>query len=312
VLVCEEPPLLADDELEVFVDALLDPSCPDVTEEPVDVPVWAESPDPDWPEVDDPVLEVVADDEPDPDGFVVEAPVCVLVLLEDGWLDVELPVVVVADDEPVFAVLLGEGVGVGVGQGVGVGVGVGVGLVVVLVFELDVPDDGCALDDPPAEDEEELPVEAFADEPPAVVEVDPVVLVEALAEPPEDWLVGAGDCGVVVLEPVVVCVEDAVGVGVAVGEVGDVFQFVVKVVVVPPFVFDPERETGDVTVVVGVGVGAGVGVVLADVLDVLWVLDVPPLTDGSTLIMGSTLITGWTVIDALFVALCMMAWPPRA
>jgi hypothetical protein len=41
------------------------------------------------------------------------------------------------------------------------------------------------------------------------------------------------------------------------------------------------------------------------------VLDVPPLTDGSTLIMGSTLITGWTVIDALFVALCMMAWPPR-
>ena len=122
--------------------------------------------------MDDPLLEVVADAEPDePD---VEAPVCVPVLLDDGWLEVELPVVVVADDEPVFAVLVGEGVGVGVGHGVGVGVGVGVGqgvgvgvgVVDVLVFEFEVPDDGCALVEPPAEDEDELPVEAFADEPP--------------------------------------------------------------------------------------------------------------------------------------------------
>ena len=67
--------------------------------------------------MDDPELEVVADAEPVPGLLVVEAPVCVLVLLKDGWLDVELPVVVVADDEPVFAVLVGE-VGVrGLGRG---------------------------------------------------------------------------------------------------------------------------------------------------------------------------------------------------
>jgi hypothetical protein len=39
VLVCEEPPSLADDELEVWVDALFDPFAPDVVEELVDVPV---------------------------------------------------------------------------------------------------------------------------------------------------------------------------------------------------------------------------------------------------------------------------------
>ncbi len=108
-----------------------------------------------------------------------------------------------------------------------------------------------------------------------------------------------------------------VGAGVGVGEVeaGDVFQFVVKVVVVSPFVFDPERETGGVTVCVWDGVKGelvGVGVVLAEVLEVLCVLDVPPLTDGSTLIMGWTLITGWTVIVALLEALCMMVWPCRS
>jgi hypothetical protein len=82
---------------------------------------------------------------------------------------------------------------------------------------------------------------------------------------------------VLVVDPVVVCVEDVVGVGVGVAavEAGDVFQFVVKVVVVFPLVFDPATDAGDVTVVVAVGVGAGVGagvgvgvgVVLADVLD---------------------------------------------
>jgi hypothetical protein len=141
-----------------------------------------------------------------------------------------------------------------------------------------VPDDGWVLDDPPAEDEDELPVEAFAEEPPEVVDVEPLVLVDALADPPELW-VAVGDCGVVVFDPVVVCVEDVVGVGVAVGEVeaGDVVQFVVKEVVVFPLVFDPAMEAGDETVVVelsvgvgaGVGVGVGVGVVLADVADVL-------------------------------------------
>lgn len=76
-------------------------------------------------------------------------------------------------------------------------------MVDVLVFEFEVPEDGCVPDDPPVADEAELPVDAFAVEPPVVV-VDAFVLVVALAEPPAAWLVGVGDDGVLVLEPVVV------------------------------------------------------------------------------------------------------------
>ena len=50
-------------------------------------------------------------------------------------------------------------------------------------------------------------------------------------------------------------------------DAGVVVQFVVKVVVVFPFVFDPDTEAGDVTELVELGVGDGV--VLADVLEVL-------------------------------------------
>ena len=53
--------------------------------------------------------------------------------------------------------------------------------------------------------------------------------------------------------------------------------------------------------------GAGVGVVLAEVLEVLCVLEVPPLTDGSTLIIGSILIAGATVMVAALVALIVVA-----
>jgi hypothetical protein len=170
------------------------------------------------------------------------------------------------------------------------------------------------LDDPPAEVEDELPVEAPAEAPPAevelgeVVDVDEVVLVEALAEPPVDELVGVGVCGLAVCELVVDCVFDpvvvvGVGLGVGASEAVEVFQFVVKVVVVFPFVFDPEIETGGVTVTVVVGVG----VVLAEVLEVLCVLDVPPLTDGSTLIIGWTLITGATEIVAALEARIIIA-----
>lgn len=175
-------------------------------------------------------------------------------------------------------------------------------------------------DEPPAVVEDELPVEVLADEPPddvelgEVVEVEPVVLVEALAEPPVDGVVGVGVCGLVVCELVVDCVfepvvvvgvDDGVELGVGVSVDVEVFQFVVNVVVVFPFVFDPEIETGGVTVEVGVGV------VLAEVLEVLCVLDVPPLTDGSTLIIGCTLITGATVIVAALEARIIIARPWR-
>ena len=216
------------------------------------------------------------------------------------------PLEVVVDAEPEPDVV--------VGVGVAVVVGVGVGVVDVPVCEVEVPDDGCVLDEPPAEVEDELPVVAPAEEPPVevelgeVVDVEEVVLVEALAEPLVDESVGVGVCGVDVFEPVVECVFEpvvVVGVGVAVGVAVDVevFQFVLKVVVVFPFVFDPVIEAGGVTV----ELGDGVGVVLADVLEVLCVLDVPPLTDGSTLIIGWTLIAGAKVIVATLEARIIIA-----
>jgi hypothetical protein len=51
----------------------------------------------------------------------------------------------------------------------------------------------------------------------------------------------------------------------------------------------------------------GVGVVLAEVLEVLWVVEAPPLTDGATLIIGWILIAGATVMVALLEALIIMA-----
>jgi hypothetical protein len=39
VLVVEEPPLLAEDDVEVWVEEEFDPSAPEVVEEPVEVPV---------------------------------------------------------------------------------------------------------------------------------------------------------------------------------------------------------------------------------------------------------------------------------
>jgi hypothetical protein len=48
-------------------------------------------------------------------------------------------------------------------------------------------------------------------------------------------------------------------------------------------------------------------VLLAEVFEVLWVVDVPPLTEGSTLIRGWILIAGATVIVALLEALIIIA-----
>ena len=142
---------------------------------------------------------------------------CVPVLLDVGWLEVVLPVVVV-EEQQARAGGTGwrwrwsrcrrrrwrRGRAWRWGRGWRRRWAWGRGVVDVPVFVLEVPDDGCAVAEPPAEDEDELPVEAFADEPPEVVDVEPVVLVEALADPPEVWLVGAGECGVPVVDPVVV------------------------------------------------------------------------------------------------------------
>lgn len=61
-------------------------------------------------------------------------------------------------------------------------------------------------------------------------------------------------------------------------------------------VFDPEAFT-----IVAVGVGAGV--VIADVLDVVSVLDVPPLTFGVLLNCGEILMIGSTVMTGADTAL---------
>jgi hypothetical protein len=257
--------------------ALFDPSAPDVLVEQVVVPVWAVPPEPAAPELDDPVALVVVDEDPSPDGPVVEVPVWVFVPLEAGWPVPEPPVeaveplevFAVAEPEPDGLVLVGDGVGHGVG------VGVGVGLVVVLVWVDEVPDDCGVADGLPVDVVDELPVEAPAEEPPVevepgeIVEVDEDVLVVAVAPEPLAEPVGVGVCGLPVFEPVVECVFEPV-----VEEVGDdegasaevdVFQFVVKDVVVFPDCLEPEIETGGVTVRVGVGAG----VLLAEVLEVL-------------------------------------------
>jgi hypothetical protein len=86
----------------------------------------------------------------------------------------------------------------------------------------------------------------LAEAPPGEVEVDDVVLVEALAPPPVAGVVEVGLWGFAVCELVVVCVFDPVvvdvgdGVGLGVGADEEVvFQFVVKVVVVLPASCDP-------------------------------------------------------------------------
>jgi hypothetical protein len=83
-----------------------------------------------------------------------------------------------------------------------------------------------------------------------------------------------------------------------------VHHCVEKDVVELPDVWEPETETGGVRVV---------GVVLADVLEALCVLEVPPLTVGWTLMVGWTLIEGWTVImgDAVAVLPLMRSSRPR-
>lgn len=60
--------------------------------------------------------------------------------------------------------------------------------------------------------------------------------------------------------------------------------------------FDPASETE-------VAVGVGVGALIAEVLELVSVLEDPPLTFGATLNCGETLIIGSTVITGAEIAL---------
>ena len=71
-------------------------------------------------------------------------------------------------------------------------------------------------------------------------------------------------------------------------------HLVVYVLVVLPDVFDPDAETAVV---------AGLGAVVAEVVDDVSVLEVPPFTVGCTLNCGWTFMIGWTVIMGAEMAL---------
>jgi hypothetical protein len=147
-----------------------------------------------------------------------------------------------------------------------------------------------------------------------------VVVPDCALDPPEaGWVevglgVGVGvGVGLVVVDvlfvwrvdvpPLELCAEVEVGV-----EVGVDVHLVVYVLVVLPEVFEPAADTA-----VGVGVGVGAGVVVADVLELVSVLEVPPFTVGVTLNWGAMVIIGSTVITgaeiALEIPLIFMARP---
>lgn len=189
LLVCEDPPLEAVLEVEELVLALLDPPGLLLAEEPVWVVVPAVPP---APACDDPLAEVDVDADPlpVPVGVGVGAPVgldeldALLPLPVDDWPELEVPpaVLAVPDPDP-CAVVPPESVGV------------------VCVFEpvlvaaLPMPGLVEPLDVLPAVAEDELPVEADAEDPlpePEFAVVDEFVPVVALAEPPVAVVVGEG------------------------------------------------------------------------------------------------------------------------
>ena len=122
----------------------------------------------------------------------------------------------------------------------------------------------------------EVEVEAVGELLPVVAEVDGLVTaVVWVVEVEDDAGVGGIEVtGVDVPDVVVVCVPDVVPVEEvpeAVGLFGAVHQVALKVDVVLPLVFDPETETGGVTVV---------GVEVAEVFEEVCVVDAPPLIVG--------------------------------
>ncbi len=100
--------------------------------------------------------------------------------------------------------------------------------------------------------------------------------------------------------------------------VGVVHQLVLEAVVLLPEVWFPDSVPAGERVFEPAGAAAVVvlvvelvGVVLAAVLDELWVLAVPPLTLGSTLIVGARLIVGEKLIIAVAMARSRRL-PPRS
>ncbi len=271
--------------VEDCVPALHDPSWPVLADEPVEVVVLADPPDP-APVCADPLADVEVEAVPVPVGVgvVVVVPVglCELDWLlpfpEDDCPELEVPAPVLAVPAPdPWAVLDPEFDGV----------------VDVLepVCVVAVPVDGVELlDEPPACVLDELPVEADAEDPPdpdELAEVELFVEVVALADPPGVAVgvgLGVGDgVGVAVGLGVGVCGDDA----------GPVHQSVWEPAT-PPFEWSPDTPREPV-VPIGVGVGVVRGVSLAEVVDVVEVVDVfeePPLIEGLTLMVGWTVIVG--------------------
>jgi hypothetical protein len=220
VLVLEEPPLEALPVVEDCVPALLDPSWPVLADEPVEVVVPADPPEPE-PVCADPLADVEVEAVPEPVevGEVVPVGLCELDWLlpfpEDDWPELEVPAPVLAAPEPEPCALDEPEFD---------------GVVAVLdpVCVVAVPVDGVeVLDDPPALALDELPVEADAEDPPdpeELADVELLVEVVALAEPPVvDVGVGVGDGDG---DGVGVGVALGVGVGVCVDDAGPVHQSV--------------------------------------------------------------------------------------
>jgi hypothetical protein len=127
--------------------------------------------------------------------------------------------------------------------------------------------------------------------------VEGVVPVCVFELPAAGWLEVVDEGGGVVVDVLLVWRVDVPPVDLFAGEDGGVgvdVHLVVYVLVVLPEVFDPEAETA----VVG-----ALGAVVAEVVDDVSVLEVPPFTVGCTLNCGWTLMIGWTVIMGAEMAL---------
>jgi hypothetical protein len=287
------------------------PSLVELVDEVVEVEACAAgSVEPDWAAVEPPaeVEEVVpvvacADEPPEGDWLPVDVvvPDCALELPEPAWLPVDVVVPVCALELPVPAWLPA--------------------VVVVPVCALELPDPVwlpavvvvpvCALEFP---DPAWLPAVVVAPAcalelaDPAWAPVEGVVPVCAPELPVAGWLEEVVVDGVVVVDVLFVWSVDVPPLDLFVAEddrSGLDVHLVEYVLVVSPDVFDPEAETFVVVV--------ELGAVVADVLDVVSVLDAPPFTVGVTLNWGWTLIIGWTVITgaemALEIPLILIARP---
>ena len=139
-----------------------------------------------------------------------------------------------------------------------------------------------------------------------------VVPVCVFELPAAGWLEVVDEGGGVVVDVSLVWRVDVPPVDCFAGEDGGVgvdVQLVEYLLVVLPDFFDPEEDTAVVV---------GLGAVVADVVDDVSVLEVPPFTVGCTLNCGWTFMIGWTVImgaemaletPLIFIARPCAGWP---